>query len=68
MNSQDLARYLRQIIYSPLGESGQANLLASRVLVVGCGAAGSVIANTLARAGVGYLKIADRDYVELNNL
>ena len=42
--------------------------LASRALVVGCGALGSVIANTLARAGVGKLRIVDRDFLELNNL
>lgn len=68
MNEQDRARYLRQIIFSGLGEAGQEKLLAARVLVVGCGATGSVIASTLARAGIGFLKIADRDFVELNNL
>ena len=47
---------------------GQRRLLASRALVVGCGALGSVIANTLARAGVGKLRIVDRDFLELNNL
>lgn len=68
MNSGDRARYLRQIVFPPLGEAGQDKLLAARVLIVGCGATGSVIANNLARAGVGTLKIADRDYIELNNL
>lgn len=68
MNSSERARYLRQIIFAPLGEAGQEKLLAARVLVVGCGATGSVIASTMARAGVGSLKIADRDFVELNNL
>lgn len=62
------ARYLRQIIFPGIGESGQAKLRAARVLVVGVGATGSVIAATLARAGVGYIKIADRDFVELHNL
>ena len=52
----------------PLGEEGQRRMLASRALVCGCGALGSVIANTLARAGVGKLRIVDRDFVELNNL
>lgn len=68
MNPEVRARYLRQIIFTPIGEPGQEKLLASRVLVVGCGATGSVIASTLARAGVGHLAIADRDFVELNNL
>ncbi len=68
MNSNEQARYLRQTIFAPLGVEGQEKLLAARVLVVGCGATGSVIANTLTRAGVGSLTIADRDFIELNNL
>jgi molybdopterin/thiamine biosynthesis adenylyltransferase len=70
-DSQDslhLDRYARQIRYAPLGEQGQRRLLASRALVCGCGALGSVLANTLARAGVGHLRIVDRDFLELNNL
>src|SRR6476661_1614832 len=63
-----LDRYSRQIRFPPLGEEGQRQLLASRALVVGCGALGSVIASTLARAGVGKLRIVDRDFLELNNL
>ncbi|HTQ39900.1 MAG TPA: ThiF family adenylyltransferase [Pirellulales bacterium] len=63
-----LDRYARQMRYAPLGEEGQRRLLASRVLICGCGALGSVIANTLARAGVGQLRIVDRDFLELNNL
>ena len=51
----------------PLGEEGQRQL-AGRALVCGCGALGSVIANTLVRAGVGHLRIVDRDFLELNNL
>jgi len=61
-------RYSRQILVAKIGESGQEKLLRSRVLVVGCGALGTVIANNLARAGIGYIKIVDRDYVELDNL
>lgn len=68
MDPRVRARYLRQIIFNGIGESGQEKLLAARVLVVGVGATGSVIASTLARAGVGFLKIADRDFVEWNNL
>jgi molybdopterin-synthase adenylyltransferase len=63
-----LARYARQIRYAPLGEEGQRRMLASRVLLCGCGALGSVIANTLVRGGVGKLRLVDRDFVELNNL
>ena len=66
--SPDLARYVRQMRYPPLGEEGQAKLANSTALVCGCGALGSVIANTLARAGVGTLRIVDRDFLELNNL
>src|SRR5262245_28493671 len=54
--------------FAPLGVEGQKRLLVSRALVVGCGALGSVIINTLARAGVGKLRIVDRDFLELNNL
>src|SRR5690606_32147464 len=64
----DLARYARQMRYAPLGEEGQRRMLASRVLLCGCGALGSVIANTLVRSGVGKLRLIDRDFVELNNL
>jgi molybdopterin-synthase adenylyltransferase len=67
-NSNSLDRYARQMRYAPLGEDGQRKLLAGRALVCGCGALGSVIANTLARAGVGKLRIVDRDFLELNNL
>jgi len=63
-----LARYSRQMRFTPLGESGQRRLLASRVLLVGCGALGSVLAETLTRAGVGHLRIVDRDFVETTNL
>jgi len=64
----DLERYVRQMRYPPLGEEGQRRLVESRALICGCGALGSVLANTLARAGVGALRIVDRDFLELNNL
>lgn len=66
--SNHLDRYIRQMRFSPLGEAGQRRLAASRALVCGCGALGSVLANTLARSGVGFLRIVDRDFLELNNL
>lgn len=61
-------RYRKQTLFTPLGVEGQATLRTSRVVVVGCGALGSVIAETLVRAGVGFIRIVDRDYVELSNL
>jgi len=63
-----LQRYSRQIRFSGIGLAGQKRLVDSTALVVGCGALGSVIAETLARAGVGRLRIVDRDFVELHNL
>ncbi|MDZ4819764.1 MAG: ThiF family adenylyltransferase [Planctomycetota bacterium] len=64
----DFSRYVRQMRYAPIGEAGQQRLQDSRVLICGCGALGSVVANTLARAGVGHLRIVDRDFVDLSNL
>jgi adenylyltransferase/sulfurtransferase len=61
-------RYSRQILFAPVGAEGQARLRAARVAVVGCGATGSALASLLARAGVGYLRLIDRDYVEPSNL
>jgi adenylyltransferase/sulfurtransferase len=66
--STDLDRYARQIRYPPIGEDGQRRLLASRAVICGCGALGTVLANTLARSGVGFLRIVDRDFLETNNL
>jgi adenylyltransferase/sulfurtransferase len=66
--SVDLARYARQIRYAPFGEAGQRRLSQARALVCGCGALGSVIANTLVRSGMGYVRLVDRDFLELNNL
>lgn len=64
----DLARYARQTVFPGIGEAGQRKLLASRVAVVGVGALGTVIAQNLARAGVGFLRLCDRDFVEGHNL
>ncbi|MDB4357331.1 ThiF family adenylyltransferase [bacterium] len=61
-------RYARQVRFPSIGETGQAALGDSTALIVGCGALGSVIANTLARSGVGRLKIVDRDFLEYSNL
>lgn len=62
------SRYSRQILFPEIGTAGQEKLRAARVTLVGCGALGTVLANTLVRAGVGFVRIIDRDYVELNNL
>jgi adenylyltransferase/sulfurtransferase len=61
-------RYHRQTLLPQIGRAGQEKLSGSRVLLVGSGALGTVIADQLARAGVGYLRIVDRDIVELTNL
>ncbi|TWT43315.1 ThiF family adenylyltransferase [Botrimarina hoheduenensis] len=61
-------RYAKQVRYAPIGAAGQQRLQASRVLVVGCGALGSVTAETLVRSGVGHVRLVDRDIVELSNL
>ena len=64
----DLRRYARQMIHPAIGEEGQRALGEARVLLVGCGALGTHIADTLVRAGVGFLRIVDRDFVDLHNL
>jgi len=61
-------RYSRQILFDEIGRAGQEKLLKSRVLLVGCGALGASHAEMLARAGVGKLRIVDRDFVEFTNL
>jgi molybdopterin-synthase adenylyltransferase len=61
-------RYSRQILFGGIGGEGQKRLTAGRVAIVGCGATGSALASLLARAGVGTLRIIDRDYVEASNL
>jgi molybdopterin-synthase adenylyltransferase len=61
-------RYSRQILFPGIGAEGQRRLAAGRVAIVGCGATGSALASLLGRAGVGTLRIIDRDYVEPSNL
>jgi adenylyltransferase/sulfurtransferase len=61
-------RYSRQILFQPIGKNGQEKLLNSKVLLIGCGALGASHAEMLARAGVGKLRIVDRDFVEFTNL
>src|SRR5512141_2919229 len=61
-------RYSRQVLFRGIGQQGQEHLANARVAVVGCGATGSALVNLLARAGIGFLRIIDRDYVEPSNL
>lgn len=61
-------RYAKQTLFSPVGEEGQLRLANSSVLLVGCGALGCVLADSLVRAGVGKIRIVDRDFVEASNL
>lgn len=61
-------RYSRQILFAPIGRSGQEKLLQSRVAIVGMGALGTVLSNHMVRAGVGFVRLIDRDFVEPSNL
>jgi molybdopterin/thiamine biosynthesis adenylyltransferase len=61
-------RYSRQLLFTPIGKTGQEKLSASRVVIVGAGALGAVLANHMVRAGVGFVRIIDRDFVEPSNL
>jgi adenylyltransferase/sulfurtransferase len=61
-------RYSRQELFAGVGREGQERIRAASVVVVGCGALGSALADTMARAGVGRLRIVDRDFVEAGNL
>lgn len=63
-----LERYSRQMRFYGVGEAGQKRLLASHVTLCGCGALGTVLANILVRAGVGHVRIVDRDFIEPSNL
>lgn len=63
-----LERYSRQMRFAGIGEKGQRKLLESRVTLCGCGALGTVLANALVRAGVGHVRIVDRDFIETHNL
>jgi molybdopterin/thiamine biosynthesis adenylyltransferase len=63
-----MERYSRQILFSPIGESGQEKIKNKHVLIVGAGALGTANAEMITRAGIGKLTIIDRDYVEWSNL
>lgn len=61
-------RYSRQILFAPIGEEGQRRLAQSKILIVGMGALGTVLASHMVRAGVGHVRFIDRDFVEMSNL
>ena len=61
-------RYARQSVFNKIGKEGQQRLLQSKVVILGVGALGTVSASTLCRAGIGHIRMVDRDYVELTNL
>src|SRR5579863_3199215 len=68
MNSEQREKYSRQILFAGIGATGQERLLGASAVLAGCGALGTVVANLLVRAGVGRLRIIDRDFVEPSNL
>jgi tRNA A37 threonylcarbamoyladenosine dehydratase len=68
MDPKKTNRYFKQMLLSEIGEHGQRRLSESRVLIVGCGAPGTVIVNSIVRSGVGRVKIVDRDFIELDDL
>jgi len=68
MSDISLERYSRQMRFYGIGEAGQRKLLDSHVTLCGCGALGTVLANALVRAGVGHVRIVDRDFIETHNL
>ncbi len=61
-------RYSRQMRFGGIGKAGQERISAGRVTVCGCGALGTVLANHLVRAGVGHVRVVDRDFIETHNL
>lgn len=61
-------RYSRQELFPPFGTAGQEKIRQSRLLLVGCGALGTGILEMLGRAGAGFIRVVDRDYVEISNL
>src|ERR1700676_1951674 len=68
MNDSLQQKYSRQVLFAGIGAPGQERLLASSAVIVGCGAIGAAAANLLVRAGVGRLRVVDRDFVEPSNL
>ena len=68
MDREQHEKYSRQILFAGIGEAGQEALLGASAALIGCGALGTVSANLLVRAGIGHLRLIDRDFVEPSNL
>src|ERR1700730_10784579 len=68
MSNPSLERYSRQMRFYGIAEAGQRKLAGAHVTLCGCGALGTVLANSLVRAGVGHLRLVDRDFIETHNL
>src|SRR3984893_17622114 len=68
MELEQREKYSRQMLFAGIGEAAQERILASSAVLVGCGALGTVVANLLVRAGLGRLRIVDRDFVEPSHL
>jgi molybdopterin/thiamine biosynthesis adenylyltransferase len=68
MKPEEQEKYSRQILFDGIGEAGQERLLGATAVLAGCGALGTSSANLLVRAGLGRLRIIDRDFVEPSNL
>ncbi|MCZ8518411.1 MULTISPECIES: ThiF family adenylyltransferase [Paenibacillus] len=64
----DRERYSRQMLFAPIGSEGQTKLLNARIAIVGMGALGTVLSNHMVRGGVGFVRLIDRDFVEMSNL
>jgi molybdopterin/thiamine biosynthesis adenylyltransferase len=63
-----MTRYSRQELFTPIGKKGQEQISQSKIAIVGMGALGTVLANHMVRAGAGFVRIIDRDFVEMSNL
>lgn len=68
MSNQNISRYVRQEIFRGIGKAGQEKLKSARVAIVELSAIGTAVANNLARAGVGYIRLIDGDYVDITEL